>query len=146
MKEFFLSHTTCRKYFLATGRNFLALQVINCHRKKFIVTESIFYQGQKFLVTRRNFLLQGRISCQRQKCPVTGRNFLSQKKTSCQRNKFHAIIFNYHVKGRNTQITAILDVFCRVLLPLFRAKFLAESIGSHEVKYFIPPWKELTLT
>ena len=85
MKKFFLSHTTCRKYFLATGRNFLALQVINCHRKKFIVTESIFYQGQKFLVTRRNFLLQGRISCQRQKCPVTGRNFLSQKETSCQR-------------------------------------------------------------
>ena len=42
--------------------------------------------------------------------------------------------------GRNTQITAILDVICRVWLPLFRANFLAESIGSHEVKYFIPPW------
>ena len=98
---------------------------ISCHRKK-------------FLVTGRNFVSQAEISCQRQTSPFTGRNLLSQKKTSSQRNKFNGIIFNYHVKGRNTQITAILDVFCRVLLPLFRAKFLAESIGSHEVKYFIP--------
>ena len=38
-KKFFLSHTTCRKYFLDTGRHFLALQVINCHRSKFIGIE-----------------------------------------------------------------------------------------------------------
>ena len=51
---------------------------------------------------------------------------------SCHRKKFL-------VTGRNTQITPILNIFYRVWLPLVRAKFLAESIGSHEVKYFIPP-------
>ena len=30
--------------------------------------------------------------------------------------------------------------FCRICLPLFLAKFLTESIGSHEVECFIPPW------
>ena len=64
--------------------------------------------------------------------------FFSEAEMSCHRKKFL-------VTGRNTQITAILDVFCRVWLPLFRAKFLAESIGSHEVKYFIPPWAQLKL-
>ena len=39
MKEFFPSHTTCRKYFLVTGRNFLAPHVIDCHMKKFLVTD-----------------------------------------------------------------------------------------------------------
>ena len=46
--------------------------------------------------------------------------------------------------GRNARITAILDFFCRVWLTLFQAKFLGESIGSHEVKYFIPPWLSVT--
>ena len=66
MKEFFLSHTTCRKYFLVTGRNFLALQLINCHRKKFIVTE-------------RNHLSRAEISCHKKKFFVAGGNFLSQE-------------------------------------------------------------------
>ena len=72
MKEFFLSHTPCRKFFLVTERNIFALQVvINVHRKKFLVTE-------------RNLLSRAEISCQRKKCfchrntsLVTGRNFLS---------------------------------------------------------------------
>ena len=84
MKEFFLSHTTCRKYFLVTGRNFLALQVINCHRKKFIVTErnllsmaEISSHKKKILVAGRNFVSQEGISCLRKKFLVIGRNFLS---------------------------------------------------------------------
>ena len=39
MKEFFISNTTCRRYFLVTRRSILALQIINCHRKKFLLTE-----------------------------------------------------------------------------------------------------------
>ena len=58
MKEFFLSHTTCRKYIPFTGRPFLALQLINCHRKKFIVTE-------------RNHLPRAEISCHKKKFLVT---------------------------------------------------------------------------
>ena len=64
MKEFFLSHTTYRKYFLVRGRNFL--EVINCRRKKFIVTE-------------RNLLSRAEISCHKKKFLVAGRNFLSQE-------------------------------------------------------------------
>ena len=95
-KEFFLSHTTCRKYFLVTGRNFL--QVINGRRKKFIITErnllsraEISCHKKKFLVTRRNFLLQEEISCYRKRVLVTGRNYLSQEKISCNRKKFLVI-------------------------------------------------------
>ena len=83
----------------------------------------------KFLVRGRNVLLKEEISCHRKKLLVTGTNFMTQLK--------------FLVIRRNTQITAILDVFCRVWLPLFRAKCLAESIGSHEVKYFIPPCSHL---
>ena len=115
-----------RKKFLCIRRNFLLQKETSCH-------------GKEFHAIVRNFLSQEEISCQRQKCHVTGRNFLSQKETSCHRNEFHATVKKNFVTGRNIQITAILDVFCRVWLPLFWAKFLAESIGSHEVKYFIPP-------
>ena len=38
-----------------------------------------------------------------------------------------------------TQITAILNAICCVWLPLFRAKFFAESIGSHQVKNLAHP-------
>ena len=72
MKKFYLSHTTRRKCFFVTGRNFLALQVIDCHRKKFIVTE-------------RNLLSRAKISCHKKKFLVAGRNFLSKEEISCQR-------------------------------------------------------------
>ena len=81
MKKFFPSHTICRKYFLVTGRNILALKVIYCHRNKFLVTES-------------NLLLRADISCLRTKFLLAGRNFLSQDKISCHRKKFL-------VRGRN---------------------------------------------
>ena len=100
MKEFFLSHTTCRKYFLVTGRNFLALQVTNFHRKKFIVTErnlssraEISWQKLKFHAAG-NFLSQEAISCLRKKFLVSGRNFLALEEISCHRKKLF-------VKGRN---------------------------------------------
>ena len=48
---------------LVTGRNFLALQVINCHRKKFLVTK------KKLLVTETNFLPQFKVSCHWKKYP-----------------------------------------------------------------------------
>ena len=78
MKEFFLSHTICRKYFLVRGRNILALQVINCPRKKFLVTERSLYSRSRAEIScqRRNFLLQEEISRHRKKCLVIGRNFL----------------------------------------------------------------------
>ena len=66
MKEFFLSHTTCRKYFLVTGRNFLSEAEMSCHSKKF--------PG-----IRRNFLSQIEISWHQKKFLVTERNFLSQE-------------------------------------------------------------------
>ena len=85
MKKFFLSHTTCRKYFLVTGRNFL--QVINWQRKKFIITErnllsreEIYCHKKKFLVAERNFLSQEEIF-------VAGRHFLSWEEISCQKYK-----------------------------------------------------------
>ena len=65
LKKFFLSHT-CMKYFLVTRRNFLALKLINCQRKKFIVTE-------------RNLLSRAEIYCHKKKFLVAGRNFLSQE-------------------------------------------------------------------
>ena len=65
LKIFFLSHT-CMKYFLVTRRNFLALKLINCQRKKFIVTE-------------RNLLSRAEIYCHKKKFLVAGRNFLSQE-------------------------------------------------------------------
>ena len=119
MKEFFLSQTTCRKYFLVTGSNILALQVINCHKKK-------------FLVTGRNFLSEPEMSCHRKKFLCIRRNFLLQKESSFCRKEFPATV------------TTILNAFCHVWLLLFRAKFLAESIGIHKAKYFIPPWSSDT--
>ena len=76
MKKFFLSHT-CRKYLLVTGRNFLALQVINCHGKNLLSLKGILYQRQKFLVPGRNCLSQEVISCL-----VRGRNVLTQEEIS----------------------------------------------------------------
>ena len=78
--SFFLSNEgilpiTCRKYFLVTGRNFLALQVINCHRKKFLVKE-------------RNLLPRAEISRHKKKFLVKGRHFLSQEEIFCHRKKF----------------------------------------------------------
>ena len=52
MKEFFLSHTTCRKYFLVTGRNILTLQVIDCRKKKFLVQKRNFFTKGKKLSTQ----------------------------------------------------------------------------------------------
>ena len=69
-----------QEIFFVTGRNFLALQVINCHRKKFIVTE---------------------------------------------RNLCHKNLSQEDIPK----------------LP----QFLAEIIGSHEVKFFIPPWQRLLM-
>ena len=102
LKKFFLSHT-CMKYFLVIRRNFLALKLINCQRKKFIVTErnllsraEMFCHKKKFLVTGRNFLLVAVIFCHRKnflakvkisfckkKFLVTGRNFLAREGISC---------------------------------------------------------------
>jgi len=96
MKKFFLSHTTCRKYFLITGRKFLVLQVINCHRKKFIFTEEeISCFGKKFLVIGRNFLSEVEMSFHRKKFLGIRRNFWSQKETSCHGKEFFAIVRNF---------------------------------------------------
>ena len=61
-----------------------------------------------------------------------------------RKHEFLNHIFNAQITAIlntfNAQITAILNTYCRVWLPLFQAKFLAENIGSQEVKYFIPPW------
>ena len=75
---------------------------------------------KKFLVTERNFLSQERISCHR-----------PQLKEFCHRKKYP----NYRYFGR----------LLSRQLPLFRAKFLAESTGSHEVRYFIPPCLNMSL-
>ena len=97
MKEFFLSHTICRKYSLVRGRNILALQVINCHRKIFLVTErnlhsrsraEISCHKKKFLVTGGNFLSEAVISCHRKKFLAIRQNFLSIKETFCHRKEF----------------------------------------------------------
>ena len=89
MKKLFLSLTTCRKYFLITGRKFLVLQVINCHRKKFIFTEEeISCFGKKFLVRGRNVLSQEEISWHQKKFLVTERNFLSREGILCYSQKF----------------------------------------------------------
>ena len=82
MKEFFLSHTTCRKYFLVTGRNFLALQVINCHRKKIISIGRNLLSRAEISCHRKNFLSQEELSCHRKKFLVRGRNALSQEEIS----------------------------------------------------------------
>ena len=123
-----------RKKFLGIRRNFLSQKETFCHGKEFhaivrnfLSQEEISCHRMKFLVRGRNVLLQEEISRHRKKLLVTGTNFMPQLK--------------FLVIRRNTQITAILDVFCRVWLPLFWAKFLAECIGSHEVKYFIIPWE-----
>ena len=85
MNEFFPLHTTNRNYVLVTGRNILALLVINFHRKKFLVTkkESLI-KGKNFLpqediyfVAGGNFLPQEEISCHRKKFLFRGRNVLS---------------------------------------------------------------------
>ena len=63
MKKFFLSHTTCRKYFLLIGRKLLVLQVINCHRGRiFLFWKEISCHRKKFLVRGRNVLSQEEIS------------------------------------------------------------------------------------
>ena len=166
-KNFFVAGTnvlfeaeiTCqRKIFLGIRGHFLSQTVTYGHRKEFHATvsnflEEISCQSQKCPVTGRYFFALEEISCHRNKLLVAGRNFLPQLKKivtgriSCHRKKllFKALLVNGWVTTFvnnmfNTQITTILNAFCRVWLPLFRAKFLAESIGSHEAKYFIPPW------
>ena len=81
----------------------------SCHRKKFLVKETNFFLEAKIFCHRNNFFDMRRNSCHRKKLLVTGTNFMPQLK-----------------------ITAILDIFCCIWLPLFRAKSLAESIGSEE--------------
>ena len=100
---------------------------------KFLQQFTLFWcEFEKFLVTGRNFLPQEAISCQRQKCPITINNFLALDIIYCHRKKLFFPNYPYFERS------------CRVWLPLFRAKFLAESIGSHEVKYFIPPcWDKI---
>ena len=70
--------STCRKYFLVTGRNTLALQLINCHRKKIIVPE-------------RNLLSRADISCQKNKFFVAGTNVLFEPEMTCHRKQFLGI-------------------------------------------------------
>ena len=86
---------------------------------KFLQQFTLFWC--EFLVTGRNFLSEAEMSYHKKKFLAFRRNFLSKKETFSP---------NYRYFERS----------CRIWLPLFRAKFSAESIGSHEVKYFIPPW------
>ena len=140
-----------------TRRNFLALEEISGHRKKLLVTGRNFMlqldiscHRKKYLVTGRNFLSQDEISCQRQKCPVTGRNFLSQKETSCHGNEFHAKVKNFLPQEEIPKLPLFWTSFVAsdsccfgtnlTSSSVFWATFFAESIGSYEVKYFIPPW------
>ena len=81
MKNFFLSHTTCRKYFLVTG-------------KKFLVSGRIFLSQEEISCLRRNFLALEEISCHRKKLFVKGRNFMPQLEISCHSK-------NFFVRGRN---------------------------------------------
>ena len=108
VKKFLLSHTTCRKYFLSSGRNSLALEVIKCHRKKFIERKESFIKGRNFLsqekischrkiflVIGRNFLSEVDMSFHRKKFLSIRRNFLSKKETCCHGKEFHAIVRHF---------------------------------------------------
>ena len=117
-----------RKKFLCIRRNFLLQKETSCH-------------GKEFHAIVRNFLSQEEISCQRQKCHVTGRNFLSQKETSCHRNKFHATVKKILSQEEIPKLPLFWTSFVASDSRCFGKKILAESIGSHEVKWFIPPWK-----
>ena len=77
----------CRNSFYHTQHAeniFLALQVINCHRKKFVfIEEKISCFGKKFLVIGRNFLSEVEMSFHRKKFLGIRINIWSEKEMSC---------------------------------------------------------------
>jgi len=95
MKKFFLSHTTCRKYFLSQEETSWHCTLLISTGRNLLSKEEIFYQGQKFLVTRRNFLSQEEISCHRKKFLVRGRCVLSQEEISYHGNKLFVMRRNF---------------------------------------------------
>ena len=121
--------------YLISTPHFLSWKEISCQRQICSVTGSIFLALEE-------------ISCHREKLIVTWRNIMPQLEILCpQSKKKQAYIYGYMIKKIyilthifNTQITCIFNTFCRVWHPPFHAKFLAESIDSHEVKYSIPRW------
>ena len=128
MKEFFISHMTWRKYFLNTGRNIWALQVINCHKKKFLVEERNFrsqeeisYWRKKFLVTGRNFLSETEMSC-------TGRNILASEEISCNRKK---LLVTGRTRRNPTMIKSSCDWGCNKIA--FQSRCSA-TLQGHEVQ------------
>ena len=121
-----------RKKYLGFRRNFLSQKETSCHGKEFhaivrsfLSQEAISCHRKKFLVRGRNVLSQKEISCHRKRLLVTGTNFMPQLKISCHREKYP----NYRYFRRHLSR----------LTPAVPGEILAESIGSHEVKYFIPP-------
>ena len=86
-----------QELFSCQRKNILALQVINCHKKKCIVTERNLYSRsraeisccrKKFLITGRHFLAMQVINCHRKKFIVTESNLLSRREIYCHKKKF----------------------------------------------------------
>ena len=112
-----------------------------------VLEAEIFCHRMILFGIRRNFLSE------KEKCHATVIYFLSQEETSFfhgfvsewmngweDQNVYIIIKIKFVTLIFNNKINAILNAFCCVWLQLFQAKFLAESISSHEVRYFIPPW------
>ena len=91
MKKFSIYHTTCRKYFLVTGR----------YRQKLLVTGRNVISELE-ISRGSNFLWQEKISLESQKYSVKGRKLLVLEEISCHRKKllFTALLVNGWVGGK----------------------------------------------
>ena len=142
-KHKFLEEISC------TRRNFILWWFF--YRKKIPSHEEICFTHRNFL-SRKKFTFQGKKSFTRRYCIAKTSlfNWKSRKliypmgKTVWTEERSRNLSFHINIHKEDSFYLMsnyrYFSGFWCIWLPLFWAKFLPESIGSHEVKYFIPPW------
>ena len=121
-------------------------EIISCGKNWFLVTridffwqELISFDKNWFLVTRNDFLWQELISCGKNSFLMTIIDFLWQELSSFHKNQFFSWTFKIN-KTLPIHKIRLYKARAGPWITLSQAKYWSRKWGSHEAKYFLPPW------